>query len=80
MMGGVVAGIVGLGLALGLGLAACGPKRTDQCAGNATGHCLNGEVCSLDRGRGCLVCQCRPYDQTDTGHDPDDPNPPIPVH
>jgi hypothetical protein len=60
--------------------AACGPKRANQCAGNATGTCVNGEVCSFDHHRGCQVCQCRPFDQTNTGHDPDDPNPPIPVH
>ena len=61
-------------------LAACGPKHKNQCAGNATSGCVNGEVCSFDRKLGCQVCQCRPWDQTDTGQDPDDPNPPVPVH
>ena len=60
---------------------ACGPKRKNQCAGNVTGTCVNGEVCSMDRNRGCQVCQCRPWDQTPIGTDPDDQgSPPIPVH
>jgi len=61
-------------------LTACGPKHKNQCPGNATGHCVNGEVCSFDHERGCQVCQCRPFDQTPSGTDPDDPNPPVPVH
>lgn len=70
-----------MGLALVLVLAAaCGPKRANQCQGNTTGGCVNGEVCSTDRKRGCQVCQCRPFDQTPNGTDPDDPGPPIPVH
>ncbi len=60
--------------------AACGPKRKNQCAGNVTGACVNGEVCSMDRERGCQVCQCRPWDQTPTANDPDDVSPTIPVH
>jgi hypothetical protein len=60
--------------------AGCGPKVKNQCPGNVSRGCVNGEVCSFDRHRGCQVCQCRPFDQTPTGNDPDDPNPPIPVH
>ena len=60
--------------------AGCGPKHKNQCPGTTAQGCVNGEVCSFDRGRGCQVCQCRPFDQTPTGNDPDDPNPPIPVH
>jgi hypothetical protein len=61
-------------------MAGCGPKRKNQCPGTTARGCVNGEVCSFDRGRGCQVCQCRPWDQTNTGQDPDDPTPPIPVH
>ena len=60
--------------------AACGPKTTNQCASNTTGKCVNGEVCSFDKAKGCQVCECRPFDQTNTKNDPDDPNPPVPVH
>ena len=66
--------------AASLALSACGPKRANQCPGNHTGTCVNGEVCSFDRKRGCQICECRPFDQVNTGNDPDDPNPPIPVH
>jgi hypothetical protein len=59
-------------LLLVLALGACGPKHSNQCPDNNTGHCLNGDVCSLDRNRGCQVCQCRPIDQIPTGRDPDD--------
>jgi hypothetical protein len=72
-----------LALALAASLAgatACGPKHKNQCAGTVAHGCVNGEVCSFDRQRGCQVCECRPFDQTPTGNDPDDPNPPIPVH
>ena len=62
------------------GAAGCGPKHKNQCPGTVAQGCLNGEVCSFDRQRGCQVCQCRPYDQTPSGNDPDDQNPPIPVH
>jgi hypothetical protein len=62
------------------GAGGCGPKRTNQCPGNVAHGCVAGEVCSFDRQRGCQVCECRPFDQTPSGHDPDDPTPPIPVH
>ena len=68
---------------LGLAIVAlgCGPKAKNQCPGNATGQCVNGEVCSFDSQRGCQVCQCRPFDQVPTGNDPDDKGqPPVPVH
>ena len=72
---------VSLALVLALAAAAgCGPKHKNQCPGNVAHGCVNGEVCSFDRQRGCQVCACRPFDQTPTGNDPDDPNPPIPVH
>ena len=46
-------------LLLALGLMACGPKRTNQCAGHAASGCVGGsEVCSFDRDQGCQVCQC----------------------
>ncbi|HEU0036028.1 MAG TPA: hypothetical protein VFQ53_35695 [Kofleriaceae bacterium] len=61
-------------------VAGCQKPHPNQCASNTTGACVNGEVCSLDRARGCQVCQCRPYDQVPQGNDPDDPTPPYPVH
>jgi hypothetical protein len=77
----VPSGMRSILVALTLVLAAgCGPKVKNQCPGNTAGTCVNGEVCSMDRHRGCQVCQCRPFDQTNTGNDPDDPNPPLPVH
>jgi hypothetical protein len=60
--------------------AGCGPKVKNQCSGNATAHCVNGEQCSFDRALGCQVCQCRPFDQTPTGNDPDDPGRPPDTH
>jgi hypothetical protein len=60
--------------------AGCGSNTKNQCPGSVARSCLNGQVCSFDRKRGCQVCECRPWDQTPTGHDPDDPNPPVPVH
>jgi len=65
---------------IAIAAAGCGPKVKNQCPGTVARGCVNGEVCSFDRRRGCQVCQCRPFDQTPTGNDPDDPNPPIPVH
>ena len=57
-------------------LAGCFPKHKNQCPGNATAHCVNGEVCSFDSHQNCQICQCRPYDQIPTGQDPDDPGKP----
>ncbi|MBL0218617.1 MAG: hypothetical protein IPQ07_32655 [Myxococcales bacterium] len=69
-----------LALVAVVSLGACGPKRKNQCPGTTAGTCVNGEVCSMDRKRGCQICQCRPLNETNTGNDPDDPNPPVPVH
>jgi hypothetical protein len=60
--------------------AGCGPKHKNQCPSTTARSCMSGEVCSLDRSGGCQVCQCRPWGQTPLGHDPDDPDPAIPVH
>lgn len=70
-----------LALALALaGVAGCMPKQANQCPGSVARGCVAGQVCSFDRQRGCQVCQCRPFDQTPSGNDPDDPAPPLPVH
>jgi hypothetical protein len=67
-------------LALTLFAGGCSKPRPNQCPSNLTGVCLNGEVCTFDRGRGCQSCMCRELDKSNTGHDPDDSNPPVPVH
>lgn len=67
-------------IALVLAAAGCGAKQKNQCPGATAQGCVNGEVCSFDQARGCRVCQCRPFDQTPMGNDPDDGQPPIPVH
>jgi hypothetical protein len=72
--------VISIGVAVTAALAGCGPKHKNQCPGNTAQACVNGEVCSFDRSRGCHVCQCRPYDQTPMGDDPDSPTPAIPVH
>ncbi|HUS31704.1 MAG TPA: hypothetical protein VMZ53_24550 [Kofleriaceae bacterium] len=60
---------------------ACRAERTNHCPSNVTSNCISGEVCSMDRQRGCQVCQCRPWDGTPRSKDPDDEGtPPIPVH
>ncbi len=70
-----------VGVAIVLVVAACGPKRKNQCVGNTASGCVNGEVCSFDRAKGCHICVCRPWDQTPAGNDPDDRGaPPAPVH
>ena len=35
-----------------------GPKPEDRCPGTVTIGCVTDEICSFDRRRGCLVCQC----------------------
>jgi hypothetical protein len=56
--------------------AGCGSKHPNQCPDNHTKMCVNGDVCSFERRRGCQVCECRPFDQNPSGRDPDDPHPP----
>ena len=34
------------------------PQPTDRCPDNATIGCWTDEICSVDRGRNCLACQC----------------------
>jgi hypothetical protein len=64
---------------------ACGPRHKNQCAGNTTGTCITGDVCTMDHRNGCMVCQCRPLEEHPIGApdrpDPDDTAaPPVPVH
>lgn len=63
-------------------LGACATKRANECPTSKASHCVNGEVCSMDREKGCQVCMCRRWDDNDgeLKTEPDDPNPPFPVH
>src|SRR5262249_45695097 len=42
----------------GISKPARGPKPEDRCPGTMTIGCYTDEICSFDRQRGCLVCQC----------------------
>jgi hypothetical protein len=61
-------------------MAGCGPKQKNQCPDTTAQGCITDEVCGFDQARGCRVCQCRSHGQGKTGTEPDDTNPPIPVH
>ena len=64
--------------ALLLALCACAHGKSDQtiCPEYRTQRCLAGQQCSMDKARGCKVCQCEGVVQTGADGNPTMPDPP----
>lgn len=49
-----------------------GPKPADRCPDTASIGCFTDEICSYDRQRGCLACQCEAMGRPLSRRPPDD--------
>jgi hypothetical protein len=63
-------------------LAGCATLAKDEsvCPEYRNLRCPNGATCSMDRTRGCRVCQCDPIDKMSPVTGPDTNLPPEPRH